>query len=1108
MEKKLGYQVLRDNRHSLGLAKKTRQQAQGKDAIDNVSVMSPVEFIRAFIEKMDNSSKVNNDPGIYLTDRKIDPSKEQVETITYRGSLKDLEDNLEEIKKDCDINFYWRCSKNPTRINIIFCDEFFVSFCYDDTTEKIRSTIFGDKEEKILFLKKKDTFGLKYTYSNLERIFKAFEEYLSKSQDVNESSLGLAKKVSSDHHDNIDNTVESMSAFDDLDTIAELLEASFKKIGPSNVEIVKPVMNDHYLARELWFKRKDWDSVLTVIVKISQYRYSAKEDPRTHMYVRHSGDNRLENLLVKSIPQEFIETIKDNKYNHNVHNADVMHLFGGANHSDGIPFTVIEKFAECLAKYFSDDNVNESDLGLARKTRANAQDKDPINGIGFIPFEDSAIEEVCHEHGVYTFEDAANVTYIRDWFATLSSRIDEKPEYKKFNEFKYFTGLKNINEGAFAHCVNLEEISIPENVEKIQFAAFSGCRSLKHLHLPENVKTIDMYAFSCESLESINIPDSVVNISVYAFNQAFNLKDVYIKEGHKFYEFFESYNRIDPSEMPVFENTSLLGLAKKTRDKAESKDAIDQVTDLVDMGLPSGNLWTKSNFRHLSGSYDNRYNDQYFRYNDIVGKKNVETKFPKGFSLPTKSDYNELLGMCDYEFTEENGIEGVMLTSKVNGNTLFFPADGYLHKTIQDDLDISGRNEFGFYMSKSLDKDMCGYFLQIQVPINNNNLRRSEFIGITKLAHMSDLYSVRLLSPGKLEESSLGLAKKTRQQAQSKDAVDNLEFGLVDLDLPSGNLWASCNYDASSPEEAGEYFSFQEAISLSNLDGMSVPSLKDYQELVENTTYSVCSFKGTAGAELTSKTNKNVIFFPFSGYVGSEICGEGTSGNFWTCTEGPNYNGWGHYYAIHDNGLYGTVHGDKRFKFSLRLVKKKNVIAEADLGISREETERRMLSESSLGLAKKVREEAEEKTAEDVASEIGTINPEDFMKSLAEYANKSLNISNHLISLENASDDSYDYEELCIDVDDRMSVDFLSPVKAKPYGNGEHGNEEYVGWFGIMFYNFRLGSGRTITLPISSRNFKRAEYLNSSGCMSNYTAIFPCTVETLKLSKEYLKSLF
>jgi hypothetical protein len=167
-----------------------------------------------------------------------------------------------------------------------------------------------------------------------------------------------------------------------------------------------------------------------------------------------------------------------------------------------------------------------------------------------------------------------------------------------------------------------------------------------------------------------------------------------------------------------------------------------------------------------------------------------------------------------------------------------------------------------------------------------------------------------------------------------------------------------------------------------------------------------------------------------------------------------------------------------------------------------------MLSESSLGLAKKVRKETEEKTAEDVASEIGTINPEDFMKSLAEYANKSLNISNNLISLENTSDDSYDYEELCIEIDNRMSVDFLSPVKAKPYGNGEHGNEEYVGWFGIMFYNFRVGSGRTITLPISSKNFKKAEYLNSSGCMSNYTVIFPCTIEALELSKEYLKSLF
>ena len=36
------------------------------------------------------------------------------------------------------------------------------------------------------------------------------------------------------------------------------------------------------------------------------------------------------------------------------------------------------------------------------------------------------------------------------------------------------------------------------------------------------------------------------------------------------------------------------------------------------------------------------------------------------------------------------------------------------------------------------------------------------------------------------------------------------EHDYVDLDLPSGTLWATCNIGASSPEESGFYYSWGE----------------------------------------------------------------------------------------------------------------------------------------------------------------------------------------------------------------------------------------------------------------------------------------------------------
>lgn len=36
------------------------------------------------------------------------------------------------------------------------------------------------------------------------------------------------------------------------------------------------------------------------------------------------------------------------------------------------------------------------------------------------------------------------------------------------------------------------------------------------------------------------------------------------------------------------------------------------------------------------------------------------------------------------------------------------------------------------------------------------------------------------------------------------------EHEYVDLDLPSGTLWATCNVGASTPEEYGDYFAWGE----------------------------------------------------------------------------------------------------------------------------------------------------------------------------------------------------------------------------------------------------------------------------------------------------------
>ena len=147
--------------------------------------------------------------------------------------------------------------------------------------------------------------------------------------------------------------------------------------------------------------------------------------------------------------------------------------------------------------------------------------------------------------------------------------------------------------------------------------------------------------------------------------------------------------------------------------------------------------------------------------------------------------------------------------------------------------------------------------------------------------------------------------------------VEPIPEGAVDLGLPSGTLWATCNVGASSPEEYGNYYAWGELSEKSDYswetyifgtsgnltkydaDGKTELELEDdvahavmggnwhmpteaqCQELIDNTTSAWTSnYNGTgvAGAVLTSTANTNSIFLPAAGlydgtsrrYVGSD----------------------------------------------------------------------------------------------------------------------------------------------------------------------------------------------------------------------------------------------
>ena len=344
----------------------------------------------------------------------------------------------------------------------------------------------------------------------------------------------------------------------------------------------------------------------------------------------------------------------------------------------------------------------------------------------------------------------------------------------------------------------------------------------------------------------------------------------------------------------------------------------NSVREYVDLGLPSGTLWATMNVGATSPEeqgdtfrwgetepYDGGSPDTYkfygnYYYSEAVGFEIGDlTKYCsdssygyKGFRdyqtvleleddaatmnwgsewhMPSKAQVEEL-GNSAYtalSFTTQNGVNGVLITSKTNGNIIFLPA--------QRD-----------YWTREKSNDL--YREATKLTLNWNNQRYST-------------------------------GSFTRTSAYSVRPVREKEREYVDLGLPSGTLWATMNVGAGAPEDYGDYFAWGEIEPKSDYswetykwckgsedeltkyctrsdndfkddltelepkdDAATVnwgsewqmPSRAQCDELKAHTTQEWTTLNGVQGCLLTAP-NGNSIFFPAASYMrGTETEGSG-----------------------------------------------------------------------------------------------------------------------------------------------------------------------------------------------------------------------------------------
>lgn len=232
--------------------------------------------------------------------------------------------------------------------------------------------------------------------------------------------------------------------------------------------------------------------------------------------------------------------------------------------------------------------------------------------------------------------------------------------------------------------------------------------------------------------------------------------------------------------------------------------------------------------------------------------------------IPTDDEFQELLEQCSWEWTDSLGIEGYLVTSKINGNSIFLPAAG-----IMEDGELLQQELKGAYLSNTLSTvsiDKCrildfgktaydvktsprnsGYsvravystvndvMLQLSgIELNTNSVEMligdnynlnvkgvmaNKTVGLSEASWQTSDAGVATVANGVIKAVAAGKCTITATfnaltatcQVNVQDPADP-----VYVDLGLSVRWATYNVGATKPEGYGNYYAWGETASKAN----------------------------------------------------------------------------------------------------------------------------------------------------------------------------------------------------------------------------------------------------------------------------------------------------
>ena len=641
-----------------------------------------------------------------------------------------------------------------------------------------------------------------------------------------------------------------------------------------------------------------------------------------------------------------------------------------------LPATAVAYDFEVGGIYY---NINGNEVTVTQKGNGSWYDTSAYTGIINIP------ETVTYD-GVTYAVTAIDASAFFGCSGLISVTVPNSVTKIGSNAFNSCSGLKTVTIGngvssigndAFAYCSGLMDMIVDSHNPK--YDSRDGCNAIimtarnsllygcQNTIIPNTVTKIENYAFNgCSTLKSVIIPSSVTSIGYGAFDGCSGVTSMIVDSDNSKYDSRDNCNAIIQTSTNTLvagcQNTIIPNTVTKIRDYA-----FEGCTSLTSMTIPNSvTSIGHSAFYGCSGLADLTISNSLTRIqwgafygcsslksvtipNSVTFIEDCAFMHCRALSSVEMSNSVRTIGESAFRYCNLLSVDIPQTVTKINDHAFGGCTnlkDVYSYITDLSKVSVGASVWPGFDSNRTLhvpyrtaaayqaDEHWYPYFGQIvemdsefglvgdvngdgQVDIADINAVNDIILGIDGYTTAADVNS-----DGEITIADLNAIIDIITGGDQEPVHE-----WVDLGLPSGTLWATCNVGANAPEEYGDYFSWGETASKNlydwstykwcdgsdntltkyctdnrygTIDNKSeldpdddaafmnwgpswrMPTEEQYLELEDKCSWTWTTMNGVSGY-LVKGRNGNSIFLPGAGYrKANSQYATGSNGYYWS----------------------------------------------------------------------------------------------------------------------------------------------------------------------------------------------------------------------------------